>query len=64
MQMPTNTPEDLVELLSRHKSQLFSYTVSIVHHVPDAEDEFQQTCVVVWEKLDQFELGTDFVAWA
>ncbi|MCG8583917.1 MAG: sigma-70 family RNA polymerase sigma factor [Pirellulales bacterium] len=62
--MPDHSPDDLIELLARHKSQLFGYIVSIVHHVPDAEDVFQQTCVVVWEKFDRFEPGTDFVAWA
>jgi len=62
--MTRSEPEELIELLARHKSQLFSYIVSIVHRVPDAEDVFQQTCIVLWEKFDQFQPGTDFAAWA
>jgi RNA polymerase sigma-70 factor, ECF subfamily len=30
----------------------------------DAEDVFQDTSVVLWEKFDSFELGTNFRAWA
>ena len=62
--MSRSEPDELIELLARHKSQLFSYIVSIVHRVPDAEDVFQQTCIVLWEKFDQFQPGTDFVAWS
>ena len=62
--MTHSEPDDLIELLARHKSQLFSYIVSIVHRVPDAEDVFQQTCIVLWEKFDRFQPGTDFVAWS
>jgi RNA polymerase sigma factor (sigma-70 family) len=30
----------------------------------DAEDVFQNTSVVLWEKFDTYERGTNFLAWA
>jgi RNA polymerase sigma-70 factor (ECF subfamily) len=56
--------EQLVHLLSTHKRQLFGYIFALVHSIADAEDVFQQTSLVLWEKFDEFEPGTDFVAWA
>jgi RNA polymerase sigma-70 factor (ECF subfamily) len=59
-----NREEQLVHLLSTHKRQLFGYIFALVHSIADAEDVFQQTSLVLWEKFDEFESGTDFVAWA
>ncbi len=54
----------LIRLLTRHKSQLFGFIFCLVHSLPDAEDVFQQAALTMWEKFDQFEAGSDFVAWA
>ena len=60
----SNRDDELVRLLTTHKRQLFGLIFALVHSVADAEDVFQQTCLVMWEKFDQFEPETDFVAWA
>ena len=39
------------------------YVLSLVPNWPDAEDILQQSCVVMWRKFDQFEIGTDFLSW-
>ena len=54
----------LVGLLARHQRQLARYIHTLVPHVQDAEDIFQETCEVICEKFDQFSPGTDFLAWA
>jgi RNA polymerase sigma-70 factor (ECF subfamily) len=33
-------------------------------HRPDAEDVFQRTSLVLWQKFDQWEPGSDFLSWA
>ena len=56
--------DELLDLIGTHRRQLFGFIFGIVHNLEDAEDVFQQTSIVLWEKFDQFAKGTDFVAWA
>ena len=61
----TQRPEaEFERLLTLHKDQLFAFIFCIVQNVPDAEDVFQQTCIVLWEKFAAFEPDSDFIAWA
>jgi RNA polymerase sigma-70 factor (ECF subfamily) len=53
-----------LDLLTRHSSQLFAYIYALVRNLHDADDLFQKTSVVLWKKFDDFELGSDFMAWA
>jgi RNA polymerase sigma-70 factor, ECF subfamily len=50
--------------LSRHQSQLFGYIYSLVRDLDDADDLFQQTSLVLWDKFDQFDPSRSFVGWA
>lgn len=52
-----------IELLNESQSRLFAYLYAHVLNMADAEDLFQQVAMVLWEKFDQFEPGTDFGAW-
>lgn len=56
--------EEYVELLTRHRSQLFRLIFAMVHSLPDAEDIFQQAAITMWDKFGEFEAGSDFYAWA
>jgi RNA polymerase sigma-70 factor (ECF subfamily) len=56
--------KELMTLITRHQRQIFSYIFSLVPHREDAEDLLQETSQVICEKFDEFEPGTDFVAWA
>jgi RNA polymerase sigma-70 factor (ECF subfamily) len=65
-----NTPHDetenrkrLMALMTRHQRQIFSYIYALVPNRYDAEDLLQETSVVICEKFNDFEEGTDFVAW-
>jgi RNA polymerase sigma-70 factor (ECF subfamily) len=55
---------EFAELLARHQGQLLSYIYSLVRNLDDADDLFQQTSLVLWDKFDQFDRERAFVGWA
>jgi RNA polymerase sigma-70 factor (ECF subfamily) len=55
---------EFADRLSRHQSQLFGYIYSLVRDLDDADDLFQQTSLVLWDKFDQFDPSRSFVGWA
>jgi RNA polymerase sigma-70 factor (ECF subfamily) len=64
---PTSEAESrkrLIALMTRHQRRIFSYIFTLVPRRPDADDILQETSLVICEKFDEFEEGTDFVAWA
>src|SRR5215475_10210953 len=60
----TENRKRLMALMTRHQRQIFSYIYTLVPDRYDADDILQETSLVICEKFDQFEEGTDFVAWA
>jgi RNA polymerase sigma-70 factor (ECF subfamily) len=56
--------EEFAELYAVHEQHVFAYILALTGNVSVAEDVFQETCVVLWQKFDEFELGTNFAAWA
>src|SRR3954464_15441109 len=60
----TESRKRLMALMTRHQRQVFSYIYALVPNRYDAEDLLQETSLVICEKFDEFEEGTDFVAWA
>jgi RNA polymerase sigma-70 factor (ECF subfamily) len=55
---------EFAELLARHQGQLLGYIYSLVRDLDDADDLFQQTCLVLWDKFAQFDASRSFVGWA
>lgn len=53
-----------VEMLARHRGQLFGYIYALVRSLADAEDIYQETAMVLWSKFGEFEPGTNFLGWA
>ncbi len=53
-----------VEILSRHRGQLFGYIHALVRRLDDAEDIYQDTALVMWSKFREYESGTNFLGWA
>lgn len=51
-------------LWTQHQRQVFAYIYTLIPNRADAEDLLQETSITLWEKFAEFELGTDFVAWA
>lgn len=56
--------DDVVRLITRHQREIYLYALGRLHSVDAAEEVLQETNVVLWRKVDQFELGTNFLAWA
>ncbi|OXU14034.1 sigma-70 family RNA polymerase sigma factor [Sedimentisphaera salicampi] len=56
--------EEFVRLLSSNRGRLYAYIMSFVANHNDADDILQETTTTMWRKFEQFELGTDFLAWA
>ena len=60
----TESRKRLMALMTQHQRRIFAYIYTLVPDRYDAEDLLQETSLVICEKFDQFEEGTDFVAWA
>jgi RNA polymerase sigma-70 factor (ECF subfamily) len=54
---------DFLGLFVRHHQEIYAYVLTLVPHVHDADDLFQEGLTTMWRKFDQFEPGTNFVAW-
>ena len=54
----------IVQLLAAHNRSLLSFVFALVPNRADAEDILHDTIVVILEKFEDFEPGTDFLAWA
>jgi RNA polymerase sigma-70 factor, ECF subfamily len=55
---------EFVQLLTLHQPDIFAYLRSLVFVPDEAADILQDTNLVLWEKRAEFEMGTNFLAWA
>lgn len=55
---------EFIKLLTGHQSVLRAFIVSLMPGSDDIEDVLQDTNVVLWEKMEQYEPGSNFQAWA
>lgn len=62
--MRTPKKDMFVRLFVRHNHHLFNFILTLVPNYSEAEDILQETAVIMWEKIDTFESGTNFLAWA
>lgn len=56
--------EEFTELYAACHRRLYLYIVTLIGNPLDAHDILQDTNLVLWQKFDQFERGTNFHAWA
>ncbi len=59
-----NRYDEFVALLRRATGQILTYIHALLLDWDDAEDVFQETCIVLWQKFDTFRPGTNFLGWA
>ncbi len=52
-----------LQLVTRHQASIYGYIHSIAPGA-SADDILQETNIVLWEKADDFEIGTNFKAFA
>jgi RNA polymerase sigma-70 factor (ECF subfamily) len=62
----SNSPvgEAFARLFAENQRRIFAFILTLLPNREDAEDVFQDVCVVLWKKSAQFEQGTDFARWA
>jgi len=56
--------KEFVYQLTDWQNRLFGYLVTLLGNVHDAHDTLQETNLVLWRKMEDFEPGSDFGAWA
>ncbi len=50
-------------LLAQYQHRIYAYVLTYVPHRSDADDIMQETAMLMWQKFETFQTGTDFVAW-
>lgn len=53
-----------VTALVAHQRRLYAYIASLLPAPGDAEDVYQQTCLALWRKREQYDSGRAFYPWA
>lgn len=56
--------EEFARLFSRHARPIYAFIMTLVFSHHDAEEVFQNTSVVLWDKFKDFRPGSNFFAWA
>jgi RNA polymerase sigma-70 factor, ECF subfamily len=55
---------EYIRLLMNNQVGISTYIQSLVQNFQDAEDLFQETAAIAWEKFDEYEPGSNFTSWA
>lgn len=55
---------EFIRLFASHHSDVLAFIYKLVHNRHDADDVFQRTSMVLWSKIETFEPGSNFLAWA
>lgn len=55
---------EYIRLLMNNQVRISTYIQTLVQNYQDAEDIFQETATIAWEKFDEYEPGSNFASWA
>ena len=61
---PDQRMQEFVSLLTNHQEVLRSYIIAQIPGSPDVRDVLQDVNIFLWKKMNDFEPGTNFGAWA
>ncbi len=56
--------EQFARAFVQHQDRVYGYIVTMLPNRHDAEDVFQQTSLILWQKWDQFDQAEEFLRWA
>lgn len=59
-----NFEDEFVRTLISSQTRIYAYIVSLVPNRADADEVFQECCIVLWSKRNEFTPGTSFMSWA
>ena len=57
-------PSEFNRLFVQNQRRIFAHILTLIPRLADAEEVFQQTCVILLSKSEQFVAGTNFASWA
>jgi len=62
---PTTDPSStFVSLITQHQGDVWAFILTLMPGHSDAQDVLQKTNIVLWQKREEFIIGTNFRAWA
>jgi len=53
-----------VRLFTANSRRVYTYILTLIPNRADTEEVYQDVSAILWDKFDEFELGTNFGAWA
>ncbi len=56
--------QEFMHLYVANERRIYGFIFTLIHDWSATEDILQETAQIMWSKFGQFQLGTDFVAWA
>lgn len=56
--------ELFVQLITQFQQRVHLFILSLVPNRSDADEVLQETNLVLWRKFDEFQPGSDFLAWS
>ena len=56
--------EAFVQLMTEHQGRLYAYVLSLLGDPDQANDVLQETNLVLWRNAGEFQMGSNFRAWA
>ncbi|MCA9234820.1 MAG: sigma-70 family RNA polymerase sigma factor [Planctomycetales bacterium] len=56
--------DEFLRLFSQHSRRVFEFISTLVFNSSDADEVFQNTCVVLWRKFANYDSEGSFYAWA
>ena len=59
-----NPSDDFVRELTANSQPIYGFIFTLVPNRADADEIFQETSVLLWQKFDTYVPGTNFRAWA
>lgn len=62
--MSMNYDPSFVALFVKNQRRIYGYILTVVPNCNEADDLFQQTSLVLWEKAAEFRPNEDFARWA
>lgn len=62
--MLSDDQDVFAEQLTRNQHRIFAYIVTLVANRDDAEEIFQEACLVLWEKRKEYDPQRSFFNWA
>lgn len=60
----SNKSEQFVQQLTEHQNRLYGYVYSLLGDHSRASDVVQETNLVLWRKIDEFQADKPFLPWA